>query len=46
MEKLTLSKTGEMSKMIMSGILLNNVPALFDDFDIDRKNNSATLIEA
>ena len=46
MEKLPLSKTGEMSKIIMSGILLNAVPILFDDFEIDRKNNSATLIEA
>ncbi len=46
MEKLPLSKTGEMSKIIMSGILLKAMSVLFDYFDIVRKNNSATLIEA
>ena len=46
MEKLTLSKTGEMSKIIMPGILLEAMPVLLDDFNIDRENNSATLFEA
>lgn len=46
MEKLTLSKTGEMPKIIISGILFMEAPILFDDFVIDMENNSATLIES
>lgn len=37
MEKLTLNKTAEMSKIIMPGILLEAMPVLLDDFYIDRK---------
>jgi len=53
MEKLTLNKTREISVIMakkpikfISDTLFKNVPILFDAFEIDSKNNFATLFEA
>lgn len=53
MEKLTLSRAGEISKIIanrsielMSVFPNKKVPILFDEFEINNENITATFIEA